>query len=370
MTGYQAKLVPYIRDPSNAMGLLDATNLEIPDIVVIDGHRVDLGDFYKAVASEPLAGEHHDEHVSNGVTFRLYRDALTFIANLIATNQTSPYNASRGKPYPAYEVTNDGMVYLPYQPPSTGKQEMNFSFRFASNITSISQISTNITLYNDSIPHTSILLAPPLDVLLSYDKSSGGGPEQNFWAGSTMFNATWLAANSVCQPGNAYYWGFSAGMLMVFAGSTGVYAVLMVAVYWFVHENGRADRYRRDVSVYRDVLDLADELKAQLGGSIEKSPGGELDAMVRDAGAVVKLDMEGLMGSRVDEKRLRKRRGKAESEDWRLTAESGQLAEPRAPLSFSRAMTKHVHSWKKDDDRRSEEEVGHVEDVSSAKQLL
>ncbi|KAK4891031.1 hypothetical protein LTR27_010362 [Elasticomyces elasticus] len=67
MTGYQVTMKAYALEPNGGSNLVDVSALTAPTIVVVDGQRIGLGDFYTATFDEELAWEAYDGRGSSSV---------------------------------------------------------------------------------------------------------------------------------------------------------------------------------------------------------------------------------------------------------------------------------------------------------------
>jgi hypothetical protein len=102
-----------------------------------------------------------------------------------------------------------------------------------------------------------------------------------------------------CLPGNDYIWGFSSLMLFTFCMITIAVALLLMTLHYDAYFNSAADRYKLSISPYRDVLDLAEELRAHYG-SVETAemPAKELDRAMREDPVATGLETDTLHRSR------------------------------------------------------------------------
>jgi len=207
-------------------------------------------------------------------------------------------------------------VYLPAGNRQYGEHPTGFALEFPQHLTSKFDISSNITLQN----LTAILQPPPLDVLDNTYHYEVPGPHetQYFFAGNKSFTRDWLLKTALCEPEKTYKWGFSAGMLLLFACASGVYAGLFVVLHWVVHLRSRVDLYEQSTSVYGDVLDLADELNVVLGEDARTLRGAKLDEKIREMDrngryglGGVQLDAEDLAPSRWRQYKTRRKQGKS-----------------------------------------------------------
>jgi hypothetical protein len=108
-----------------------------------------------------------------------------------------------------------------------------------------------------SIPFGAVThqLAPdPLDVNL----------EEVYIINNSIMNQTYLEQTSVCQPGRNYQWGFSSQLLFLFCLLTIVYASVLTVLHWDLYNCGRANSLEHRPGLYRDILDLADEINEEL----------------------------------------------------------------------------------------------------------
>ncbi|KAK5701318.1 hypothetical protein LTR17_022690 [Elasticomyces elasticus] len=299
MAGYQSNLAPFAKDPTNPDSLLPVSRMQLPYNVVVDGPRIGLSEMYPAyseVLSDPEGG---------------------------LTLSDCMYNRSRDTYYAYNEYDfelHNGTVTLPMGNRLYGDgYASNIAFSFPQNLTSLDQVKSNITFLNA----TTVLAAPPLEILQhSYVPTSGGDAgEQYLWVSTTMLNRTWLLDTTVCQADTTYRWGFSSGLLLLFAAATALYTILVVTLYWVVYSHSQADRHGHHVSVYRDALDLAEELKMALGVGVVSMTGVELDEEVRgldarrrwEIGRGVVVETQDLAPSRWDETAMRRKERKSES---------------------------------------------------------
>lgn len=93
-----------------------------------------------------------------------------------------------------------------------------------------------------------------------------------------------LADLGICLPSKEYVWGFSSLMLFTFCMLTIAVLLLLIILHYDAYFNSMADQYKLQISPYRDVLDLAEELRSHYGeAEVESMPARDLDkAMQRD----------------------------------------------------------------------------------------
>ena len=100
-----------------------------------------------------------------------------------------------------------------------------------------------------------------------------------------------LASIGVCLPSKEYVWGFSSLMLFTFCMLTVVVLLLLIALHYDAYFNSMADRYKLQISPYRDVLDLAEELRSYYGeAEVVSMPARELDKVMQRDPATIGLE--------------------------------------------------------------------------------
>ena len=177
-----------------------------------------------------------------------------------------------------------------------------YTLQYPDNVTSWYQVYSNMTLLGENF----VLSPPPLDITALYYHESSDYFVYLVTENKTL-NRTWVSDHSVCQPGDTYLWGFSGPMLLIFCTATALFSVLLVTLYWMAYDHSQADRYKQPVSLYRDVLDIALELRDQLGEKSQEMPGDELDHSIAKARGTIELDTVGLATSQRHEDHLRRR---------------------------------------------------------------
>ena len=108
--------------------------------------------------------------------------------------------------------------------------------------------------------------------------------ETYFAYGNVSYSAGQVESQGKCLPTDGYIWGFSSLMLFTFCMITIVVALFLIALHYDAYLNSAADRYKLSISPYRDVQDLAEELRAHYGATeTADMPSKELDkAMSKD----------------------------------------------------------------------------------------
>lgn len=137
------------------------------------------------------------------------------------------------------------------------------------------------------------LAAPPLTIMKMFSSES-----DFYMDGNVTFTHGYVTENSQCQPTNEYQWGFSFLLLLTFCIITGFVAVLLMALYYDAWCNCQADRYEHSISMYRDVLDLADALRAYYGEAIGSMTEQEVEKHVRRVPIRFKLENDRALPSR------------------------------------------------------------------------
>lgn len=78
-----------------------------------------------------------------------------------------------------------------------------------------------------------------------------------------------LLDKTLCQPTKVYQWGFSSLLLSLFGIATMVSSAILLALNAVIWQQTRTKTLSVDFSIYRDILDLAGEIKAELGEGAE-----------------------------------------------------------------------------------------------------
>jgi len=126
---------------------------------------------------------------------------------------------------------------------------------------------------------------------------------------NTTFDAWYLETYTSCEPAAVYRWGFSSLLLFTFLIFTMIFVVVLMVLHYETYWYGRGDAYRQPVNVFRDMLDLAKELRTQLSHDVEDMPADELKATIKKDEGVVRLERDQLPLSRADQWRAGKRTG-------------------------------------------------------------
>ncbi|KAI7234672.1 hypothetical protein KC343_g6917 [Hortaea werneckii] len=107
---------------------------------------------------------------------------------------------------------------------------------------------------------------------------------------TVLYRGFELATKGKCLPFKDYVWGFSALMLFTFCMLTIFILLLLIALHYDAYCNSMADRYKLRISAFRDVLDLADELRAHYGeAEVASMSAPELDKSMQTDPAMIGL---------------------------------------------------------------------------------
>jgi hypothetical protein len=140
----------------------------------------------------------------------------------------------------------------------------------------------NLTNSTIMIGGTNYTLDAPLEIT-SQNPETDGTPRMFSYQNLTM-RGQYVESEGKCLPASGYIWGFSSLMLFTFCMITIIVAILLIVLHYDAYCYSYADRYKLYVSPYRDVLDLAQELRAHFGAAeVAAISARELDkAMQKD----------------------------------------------------------------------------------------
>jgi len=116
--------------------------------------------------------------------------------------------------------------------------------------------------------------------------------------GNLTVPRTYLHNNSECLPTSYYRWGFSSILLFAWCLATLLFLVILQILTWRMHEYSRSDRLEQPLSVYRDILDVAQALVAISGPGVWDDDPARIDEQVRFSGAVLDLETNSLPACR------------------------------------------------------------------------
>ncbi|KAI7156218.1 hypothetical protein KC349_g6427 [Hortaea werneckii] len=106
-----------------------------------------------------------------------------------------------------------------------------------------------------------------------------------------LYSGPEIAAEGKCLPSKDYVWGFSSLMLFTFCMLTILILLLLIVLHYDAYCNSMADRYKLQISAFRDVLDLAEELRAHYGETEAASMSApELDKSMQTDPAMIGLE--------------------------------------------------------------------------------
>ncbi|RMZ07715.1 hypothetical protein D0860_04983 [Hortaea werneckii] len=116
---------------------------------------------------------------------------------------------------------------------------------------------------------------------------------------TALYSGSELAAEGKCLPSKDYVWGFSSLMLFTFCMLTILILLLLIVLHYDAYCNSMADRYKLRISAFRDVLDLAEELRAHYGeAEVASMSAPELDTAMQTDPAMSGLETATLRNPR------------------------------------------------------------------------
>ncbi|RMY67001.1 hypothetical protein D0862_15132 [Hortaea werneckii] len=108
---------------------------------------------------------------------------------------------------------------------------------------------------------------------------------------TVLYSGPELARQGKCLPSKDYVWGFSSLMLFTFCMLTILILLLLIVLHYDAYCNSMADRYKLRISAIRDVLDLAEELRAHYGeAEVASMSAPELDKSMQTDPAMIGLE--------------------------------------------------------------------------------
>ncbi|RMX85963.1 hypothetical protein D0869_03432 [Hortaea werneckii] len=108
---------------------------------------------------------------------------------------------------------------------------------------------------------------------------------------TVLYSGPELATQGKCLPSKDYVWGFSSLMLFTFCMLTILILLLLIVLHCDAYCNSMADRYKLRISAFRDVLDLAEELRAHYGeAEVASMSAPELDKSMQTDPAMIGLE--------------------------------------------------------------------------------
>ncbi|KAI7364296.1 hypothetical protein KC354_g5804 [Hortaea werneckii] len=130
------------------------------------------------------------------------------------------------------------------------------------------------------------------------------GPDSSSWfalkeGDTVLYKGYELATKGKCLPSKDYVWGFSSLMLFTFCMLTILILLLLIVLHYDAYCNSMADRYKLRISAFRDVLDLAEELRAHYGeAELASMSAPELDKSMQTDPAMIGLETATLQKAR------------------------------------------------------------------------
>ncbi|KAI7202734.1 hypothetical protein KC316_g1783 [Hortaea werneckii] len=116
---------------------------------------------------------------------------------------------------------------------------------------------------------------------------------------TVLYSGPELAAKGNCLPSKDYVWGFSSLMLFTFCMLTILILLLLIVLHYDAYCNSMADQYKLRISAFRDVLDLAEELRAHYGeAEVASMSAPELDNSMQTDPAMIGLETASLHKAR------------------------------------------------------------------------
>ena len=290
MTGYQAQLTPYVGINGN---LELATVLKVPDAVILDGSRIGLFDDYSIFEDQqPELYQLISNCECRLTTPRRRMQRLipsdhpdSAECSRIVENTDSQYS-NLTKPLTISNVSTADFQFSFTVPPHANDTTIDNPYLPGSSINLTSSISFN--------NETWTLKAPTLNIVAN---SSYYGYPSEYYA---IDNHAYWADNLTitCEPAKRYQWGFSSQLLFTFCVLTIVFATALTSLHLDAYWGGRSDGHTRPTNIYRDTLDLAQELRKQLGVEVEEMSADELRELVNKRQGVIRLETDSLPLSR------------------------------------------------------------------------
>ncbi|EME45927.1 hypothetical protein DOTSEDRAFT_51541 [Dothistroma septosporum NZE10] len=268
MTGYQANMAPFYRADGN---LMEYSKVKVvPASIVLDADRVGLESVVTVWGSESDPNYPLWNYTALAATYCQGSGLLGYAGD--RNNGTLHSNdTSYSDWYGAYTDTevqsvlfsidwalNQTMTYA--RMGDVGMQESSARF--------IDCTTSNITIAN----HTHSLPWPPL----SFQRRNPLYLDEN----GKILDEDWLHDKQVssCQTLETYQWGFASLLLFTFCIFTIIFLCVLLALSVDVWLNSQVNRMEQSFSLYRDILDYASEIRAELGEQVEGMSPKELQS--------------------------------------------------------------------------------------------
>ena len=130
----------------------------------------------------------------------------------------------------------------------------------------------------------------------------------NPYIGTTRVLLHGTKSHFVCQPTTTYKWGFSNAMLLTFCCASWLFIVIAVSLHWIGYDESRIQGQHDSDNFYRDALDLAAELKTQVGEGVHGMLASELKQRVGRPRIYMELNVDGCGLSRKELRQERQRK--------------------------------------------------------------
>ena len=305
--------VPYVRLPENG-DFASASSLQVPRLVVMDGARIGLPDMVDGYGNEAWFTS-----ISSCGVYFIRRQVLEKTNRTLDqatwTNFDNSITAFEQSP----EVPCDTKVTfgIPLDSNCYDGHGYTSSACFFSTIVTCVHDSECEVVFSDwpteySAPVTSKITIlgkrwslpdPPLSIVVN-----GSGFGKYFYSiGSRALKTSYITSTGQCEPSKTYVWGFSFPMLFTVCILTMLFFGALGFVYLDTYNNGEADQFERPVSIYRDILDLAHDIKQVLGNDGDTLSTKELERKFGEDTTRIRLETDSLIPSRYEQKQTRRR---------------------------------------------------------------
>ncbi|KAK5715465.1 hypothetical protein LTR15_010109 [Elasticomyces elasticus] len=294
VTGYQSREFAYVTRPTDS-SLVPAKGWFIPPAILADGSRVGLGNDFPLESAFPSAASAEDAdplEYSSTVVLQYYALLACYNDTLEAPWLSSEIASAAESARTSSAVNTENSTFVYY--PTGGFPQGTCSFTLPLNATSVSRnVGSSVRLGGQSYDMES----PVLTVLPNlYDTR---GSYQYYAFGNLTLTRDYIEKNISCEPIKTYLWGFSSILLFIFSILTVLFCAILLALQQDAFRHGQADRYNHiPTNAYRDALDLAEELREQLGDDVQRMPADELKRLVERDGVGISIDTKGMVPAR------------------------------------------------------------------------
>ncbi|SMQ48633.1 unnamed protein product [Zymoseptoria tritici ST99CH_3D7] len=184
------------------------------------------------------------------------------------------------------------------RPSSSGGDETSISIGWTAYSNNTYYLTTTNLTHGD--PTTTYRLPPQPPLLCTWNITDYNSPLSPGFTSPRFYNDTqtgqvwnsnWLRANVICQPEKTYQWGFSSLLLFTLLIYTIVYGVVLLLMVWDNACSELVGKSGWTECVYRDILDLAGEIRSEVGGDdvVEDMDGEVLGKRMRTTTGKVRL---------------------------------------------------------------------------------